>query len=358
LRDTDVVARIGGDEFAVILAQTTTDTACGVAEDLLHTIRNHGIVLGAQRLRLSASIGIATFDAAGVTGEDVLVAADLALYEAKAGGRDRVVVYEPQIEEVVERQVRVSWAERLRAALDEGLLVAHRQPILDLASRTVSQYELLVRMADDQGALTLPGSFLPTAERTGMIREIDRFMVALAIDLIADAPPSEPPVSYEVNLSARTLADPALALELAAMISASGIDASLLVLEITETAAIANIQLAREFAIELRALGCRFALDDFGAGFASFYYLKHMPLDYLKIDGDFIRGLPASPTDQIVVQHMAAIATSLGMQTIAEFVEDAETLEMLAGFGIDNAQGYLVGRPEPISRRVASRGSG
>ena len=348
MRATDVVARIGGDEFAVILPHTTAHVARTVAEDLLHTIRNHGIVLGAQRLRLSASIGIAAFEAGGAVGEDILVAADLALYEAKAGGRDRVVVYEPQIAEVVERQVRVSWAARLRAAIKDGLLVAHRQPILDLASRTVSQYELLVRMADEHGNLTLPGSFLPTAERTGMVCEIDRFMVGTAIDLIAA---SDAPVSYEVNLSARTLADATLAMELADLVRDSGIDPSLLVFEITETAAIANIQVAREFAIALRELGCRFALDDFGAGFASFYYLKHMPLDYLKIDGDFIRGLPDSPTDQIVVQHMAAIATSLGMSTIAEFVEDAETLNMLAAFGIDNAQGYLIGRPEPVSSR-------
>jgi len=349
MRTTDVTARIGGDEFGVILPHTPSDLARTVAEDLLHTIRDHGIVLGAQRLRLSASIGIAAFEAGGAVSEDILVAADLALYEAKAGGRDRAVVYEPHIDEVVERQVRVSWAERLRTAVDEGQLVAHRQPILDLASRTVSQYELLVRITDEHGNLTLPGSFLPTAERNGMVREIDRFMVGTAIELIASTPPEASPVSYEVNLSARTLADPLLALELADKVKTSGIDPSLLVFEITETAAIANIQQAREFAVALRRLGCRFALDDFGAGFASFYYLKHMPLDYLKIDGDFIRDLPSSPTDQIVVQHMAAIATSLGMCTIAEFVEDTETLEMLAGFGIDRAQGHLIGRPEPIS---------
>ncbi len=358
MRKTDVVARVGGDEFSVLMPHTSAETACEVAEELLGTIRDHGVVLGAQRLRLSASVGVVRFGTEGVESEDVMVAADLALYEAKDGGRDQVALYVPKPEEEVALLARASWSKRLREGLDEGRLIAYRQPILRLPGGTVSQYELLVRMVDEDGAVTPPNAFLPTAERTGLVREIDRLMVSYAIGAIAGAETEGEPVSYEVNLSARSLTDPELPREIARMLSEGAIDPSRLVFEITETAAIANMDQARAFANALRELGCGFALDDFGAGFASFYYLKHMPLDWLKIDGDFIRNLPRNPTDQLVVRHMVEIARSLGLLSIAEFVEDEQTLEMLSGYGVDCVQGYFIGRPEPLRKGVPTPLSG
>jgi diguanylate cyclase (GGDEF)-like protein/PAS domain S-box-containing protein len=343
MRRTDMVARVGGDEFSVLMPETSPDEAAAVAEDLLVAIRNHGVILGAQRLRLSASVGITSFGAEAVSGEDVMVAADLALYQAKDAGRDRVAAYVPPEAEASAREARAAWSERIRQGLLEGRMVAYRQPILRLSDHSVSCYELLVRMLDPDGNPVPPSAFLPTAERTGSVREIDRLMIANAIAAIGGGD-----VEYEVNLSARSITDPDLPAFIKGLLEASSVNPSLLVFELTETATIANMEQAAACAAALRDLGCQFALDDFGAGFASFYYLKQLPLDRLKIDGDFIRDLPHNTTDQLVVKHMGEIARSLGLVTIAESVQDQETLDMLATFGIDYAQGYHVGKPEPF----------
>ncbi len=360
MRETDLVARIGGDEFAILLPNTPAETAKRVAAELLETIRSHGIVLGARQLRPSASAGLAGFNYGQTTPTDVMVAADLGLYEAKEKGRDRVALFSPAPGETVRYEVRAAWSRRIRRGLDEDMFVAYRQPIMSLATRTIDQYELLARMLNDDGDPVTPAAFLATAERSGMIRELDRRMVTFAIDLIARSQRAGQRHSYEVNLSARSIADPALPVFISRTIDQAGIDPSLLVFEITETAAIANIEQARGFANSLRQQGCKFALDDFGTGFASFYYLKHIPLDALKIDGDFVSGLRSNPTDQIVVKHMAEIAASMNLVTIAEFVEDAETLELLADYGIDAVQGFHVGRPEPahVIERLVVPGPG
>jgi diguanylate cyclase (GGDEF)-like protein/PAS domain S-box-containing protein len=347
VRATDTVARLGGDEFGVLLPNTVAEDARSVAVELLATIRTHGVVLGAQRLRPSACAGVAEFEHGKTTHTDVMVAADLALYQAKESGRDRISVYVPKPGEDIRYEVRAAWSRRIRGGLDEDLFVPYRQPIMSLATRKVERYELLARLLNDDGKPIGPAAFLATAERSGVVRELDRRMVTFAIDLIARSEAAGQPLTYEVNLSARSLADGELPSFISKRIEQGRIDPSLLVFEITETAAIANMEQARAFANHLRRRGCRFALDDFGAGFASFYYLKHIPLDALKIDGDFVRHLRTNETDQIVVRHMAEIAASLRLTTIAEFVEDAETLEMLAGYGVDAVQGFYVGEPEP-----------
>ncbi len=202
-------------------------------------------------------------------------------------------------------------------------------------------------MVADDGQIVAPAAFLPAAERSELVRDIDRRMVGFAIELIAESTAAGKPVAYEVNLSARSLTDLALSEFIAKSIAEAGIDPAFLIFEITETAAIANFESAGSFARSLRALGCRFALDDFGAGFASFTYLKHMPVDILKIDGDFVRGLLSSSIDQAVVRHLAELAQTLHLQTIAEWVEDEDTLTLLAQYGVDAVQGHLIGRPEP-----------
>ena len=348
-RETDVVARIGGDEFAVLMPSTTTTAARAVAAELLEAIRDAGVAVGTQRLRPSACAGLASFEHGKGASNEVMIAADLALYEAKESGRARLAVYEPKPEESVRREARATWSQRIRHGLDEGLFVPYRQPILDLATNEIKRYELLARLLDDNGRPIPPGAFLPTAERTGLVRELDRYMVGQAIDLIATDGHREA-LSYEVNLSARTLADREMPRAIAAQIERAGIDPALLVFEITETTAIANMEQAQDFAASLRRIGCRFALDDFGAGFASFLYLKHIPLDALKIDGNFIRKLRTNRTDQLLVRHMAEIARSLELFTIAEYVEDAGTLELLDDYPIDAAQGFSVGHPEPVGQ--------
>jgi diguanylate cyclase (GGDEF)-like protein/PAS domain S-box-containing protein len=355
VRATDLVARVGGDEFAVLLPHTVEAAAEAVAEDLLTTIRSHDLVLSGHHLRPSVSIGVAAFEAGAVASDDVMVAADLGLYEAKDAGRNQVAVFKPPIFAAPQSRERVSWSKRIRAGLEADLLVAYRQPIMDLSDHSISRYELLVRLLDDRGEPTLPRAFLPTAERTGAVREIDRRMISYAIDLISAAEQAQEDVTYEVNLSARSLGDPDLLPMISRSIIESAINPSLLVFEITETAAIANMEQVRKFAETLRDLGCSFALDDFGAGFASFYYLKHVPLDWLKIDGDFVRDLPRNATDQLVVRHIAEMAHSLNLCTIAEFVEDAETLEMLIDFGVDCGQGHYIGAPKPVPRVLVPR---
>ncbi len=256
-----------------------------------------------------------------------MVAADLALYQAKEHGRDRVEIYKPEPGEEGRKTMRAAWSQRIRHSLDEERFVPFRQPILDLQSGKVNGYELLARMRGEDGEPILPGAFLPTAERSGMVRELDRLMTWWAIQAIKRSEDAGEPMIYEVNLSARSLADEQLPNLLAELVEAIGIDPSLLMFEITETAAVGNMGQARAFANALRSLGCRFALDDFGAGFATFFYLKHIPLDTLKIEGDFVRGLRHNQTDQLLVRHMGELARGLGMRTVAEFVEDRETLE-------------------------------
>ncbi len=345
MRETDIVGRIGGDEFGVLMPNTDSDGAREAAQQMLTTIRNHGIVLGAQRHRPSVCAGIAAYGPETADVADVMVLADLALYQAKDRGRDHVAVHAPTLK--TPQTTRTPWSRRIRDGLDEDLFVPYRQPILTLRSRTISSYELLVRLRGEEGQPIAPAAFLPTAERSGMVSELDRRMATWAVELIAQAHEAGTPTSYEVNLSARSIADRELPELISQQISEAGIDPSMLVLEITETAAIANMEQARGFAETLRSLGCRFALDDFGTGFASFYYLKHLPLDALKIDGDFIRNIRTNSTDELLVSHMAQIASTLGLMTIAEYVEDAETLELLASLGIDAVQGFHIGRPEP-----------
>ncbi|HWF73954.1 MAG TPA: EAL domain-containing protein [Solirubrobacteraceae bacterium] len=355
LRATDIVARVGGDEFALLLPRTTEAAARAVADGLLATIRSQDLVLSGHHLRPSVSIGVAAFEAGAVASDEVMVAADLGLYEAKDAGRNQVGVFKPPIISVPQSRERVSWSKRIRAGLDQGLLVPYRQPIVNLCDGSTNRYELLVRLLDERGEPTLPRAFLPTAERTGAVRDIDRRMISYAIELIAAAELARESVTYEVNISARSLGDPDLLTMISRSVLEAGIDPSSLVFEITETAAIANMEHVRRFAGTLRDLGCSFALDDFGAGFASFYYLKHVPLDWLKIDGDFVRDLPHNATDQLVVRHIAEMAHSLRLRTIAEFVEDARTLEMLTDYGVDCGQGNFVGEPEPIPDLISRR---
>jgi len=345
VRKTDVVARLGGDEFAVLLRDADRDTAERIAEGMLETIRERRLPLEGQRISMTTSIGIVCFGDEEPRGEDLMVSADLAMYAAKeAGGNRYHVASDNNGEYVSGMQVRLNWADQIRRALDEDRFVLYCQPILELASDSVTQYELLLRMIGDDGEIVMPAAFIDTAERFGLIQEIDQWVARKAIHLLA-----QHDVRLEVNVSGKSMGDLAIPELVEREIAATGIDPSRLVFEITETAAIANMEQARAFAERLTRLGCRFALDDFGAGFSSFYYLKYLPLDYLKIDGDFIRSLTSSVTDQLVVKSMVDIARGMGMKTIAEFVEAPETVAMLREKGVDYSQGYFHGAPRPVT---------
>ncbi len=255
---------------------------------------------------------------------------------------------------------RSPWLARLRRALDGGLFVLHFQPIVALSDRSISHHEALLRLADEpEGSLIAPGRFLPTAERYGLIREIDRMVLDEVLALLgaqADQPAdagaaagsdASPPMRIAVNVSAVSVTDPGMLAYVARRLHWHGVDPSRLVIEVTETAAISDMGSAKDFCAGVLELGCEVALDDFGAGFGSFQYLKHLPFSYLKIDGDFIRLLPVSRTDQLLVRALADVVRAMGRRTIAEFVGDEMTMSMLRGYGVDYAQGFAVGRPQP-----------
>ncbi len=342
LRSTDVVGRMGGDEFAVLMPRATPAEGEALAVELNDVVRD------GQALPVSASIGLTFFDDRNeLTPEDVIACADHAMYAAKEAGRDR---YVSQGRGGACSQ-RLTWPGRIRRAIDEDLFQLHSQPILDLKTGDVRQHELLIRMPGDGDELIMPAAFLYTAERFGLVRELDRWVVANAIELLAAA---RGELRLEVNLSGESLTDPDLPLFVERELQRASVNPADLIFEVTETAAIANLAQARSFIERLAQLGCRFALDDFGAGFGSFYYLKHLPLDYLKIDGEFVRNLPTSKTDQILVGSVVELARGLGKQTIAEYVGDAATVDLLREMGVDFAQGFHTGRPRPVAESLTS----
>ena len=351
LRRTDVLARLGGDEFAVILPRIDDDGAMEVAQDLLEAVGEVDLVgLGGRGGgRVSASIGIAMFHAASkLTSEELLVEADIAMYDAKEAGRARAVLYDAAEDRQERMLSRMTWADRIRDALADDAFVLYAQPVMSLGADPIPRSELLLRMQGENGDVIPPGSFLFIAERFDLIQEIDRWVVSRAIEILSEEQAVGREVVLCVNLSAKSVVDPALPAHIAGELKAHGADGRGLCFEVTETAAVVNIDRARHFARLVAEMGCEFALDDFGAGFASFYYLKHLAFDLLKIDGEFVTDLTTSRTNQLVVKAVVDIARGLGKRTIAEFVEDAETLELLRGMGVDFAQGFYVAKPAPL----------
>jgi diguanylate cyclase (GGDEF)-like protein/PAS domain S-box-containing protein len=361
LRRSDIVARLGGDEFAVVLPHADEAEAVRVAGDLLEAIRGDAVVTTAKgSRRATASIGIALFPerADHRDGEELLIEADIAMYDAKEAGRDRACVYDARSSRQQSLEARMTWSEQILEALRDDRFTLYAQPIVPLQGAAGDRYELLVRMLGRDGQVIPPGAFLPVAERFDLVQQIDRWVVREAIELLAAHHRRGHDVIFEVNLSAKSLGEDDLLDDIARLLESTGVDPSRLVFEVTETAAIINVDRAKQFARRLNELGCGFALDDFGAGFASFYYLKHLPFDYLKIDGEFVERLSESTTNQLVVQSVVAIARGLGKQTIAEYVGDDETLELLRAYGVDHAQGFHLGRPVPVAEIGAPQNAG
>jgi diguanylate cyclase (GGDEF)-like protein/PAS domain S-box-containing protein len=342
------IARLGGDELALLIPDGDVEA---IATEVLDIVRRQRVPSPSGRLRsVSGSIGVAGFDESGLTAEDVLANADLAMYEAKDAGRDRFVAYRAAADASGRLDGRVSWPDIIRDGLDEDRFVLQAQPIMNLATGDTGQFELLLRLRDPFGELIAPAAFLPAAERYDLIGAIDRWVVSRSIAMLAEENRRGRRLTFEVNISGRSTGDPELLALIEGELRAHEVDPAQVIFEITETTAVANIPRAQEFAHRLAALGCRFALDDFGAAFASFYYLKHLPFDYLKIDGEFVRGCVADRTDQLVIQAVVDIARGLGKRTVAEMVGDEETLNLVRELGVDYVQGFHLGRPAPLAR--------
>ena len=347
LRQSDVLARLGGDEFAMLLPKVDPSTAKGVADDLIRTLRDEPrVTAAAGGTTMSASVGLASFDP-DLSGEDVLVNADLAMYDAKEEGRDRVAVFSNDEHAQARMKGRLGWAERIHGALEEERFRLVAQPVFELATGRLRQYELLLRMQDEHGDLIPPGAFLYVAERLDMIQQIDAWVLRRGIELLARGIADDfgDPLSLEVNVSGHSIGDDKLLGVIDTELRRTGVDPGRLILEITETAAVEGISKARSFGEGLAERGCRFALDDFGAGYGSFHYLKQLSFDFLKIDGEFVRNCLTSQTDRLVIQAVVDIARGLGKATIAESVGDEETVRQLVRIGVDFGQGYYLGRP-------------
>ncbi len=355
VRRSDLVARLGGDEFALILADVDQAGAAVVAEKVVTAVADYAATRQGAERRLTCSIGVVTFrSAADQDDSDIVALADMMMYDAKESGRNGYAVLAEGGVEQPRTGVRLEWQRRIEEALEHDTFELHFQPVLDLASDRVVSAEVLLRMRGDDGELFAPGRFLETAERVGLMPAVDAWVIDHALEKLARLRRVVPGFSLEVNLSGQSIGDPSIEEAVTSALARHGVEPSALVLEVTETVAIADVGLAREFAERMSAIGCRFALDDFGAGFGSFYYLKHLLFDYVKIDGEFVATLAGSEVDRSIVRSIVAIAHDLGKRTVAEFVADAEVLEIVRAEGVDLAQGYHIGRPVPYDEFVAS----
>ncbi len=348
LRTTDVLARQGGDEFVIMLRDITADDAMRMARDLVEEIAAKARIEGPSFLaRATASVGlVASEDVASADREALIMRADIAMYEVKDSGRNGARMYNPTESSEVSRGI--DWHDRIRDALDRDEFLLYAQPVVSLRAERIPRFELFVRLHDRQGTIVGPGTFLPVAERHNLVQEIDRWVIQRAIDLLATVG-SGARTRLFVNLSGQSVGN----LDLLGFISDELLRKSVapesLVFEVTETSAIGNITRAQEFASRLSSIGCEMALDDFGAGFASFYYLKHITSNFVKIDGEFIRNLANDPTNRLLVKALVDITHGMGKRTVAEHVEDVSALSMLDSYGVDFVQGRLLAEPKPVS---------
>jgi diguanylate cyclase (GGDEF)-like protein/PAS domain S-box-containing protein len=349
VRSTDLIARMGGDEFAVLAPKSGAEGAMQFAEDLRAGIGERALDEDAPPV--TASIGVATFGGPERGAEAVLENADQAMYRAKEKGGDRVALFEAGGERP-RRERGQSQAARIRDALEEDRLILHSQPIVELGSGRVARHELLLRMETEEGEILPAGEFIEAAERSGVVVELDRWVVAHGLELMAERARAGTPISIHVNLSGASITDLEVLAFIEGRLDEGAADPSRITFEITETAAIGGLETAAIFADRLTEFGCQVAIDDYGAGIGPFHYLKHLPFDLIKIDGHFVRDLPTNDVDQLTVKAIVGIARGLGKETIAEYVESERTQDLLRSFGVDMAQGFHLGRPAELSEAL------
>lgn len=351
LVEGETLARLGGDEFGILLEPATRDRALEFAEKVRLEI--DGFVFGADRrtYAVSVSVGLVLIDRPGLSRREVLSLADTACYMAKERGRNRVHLYSEDNAETTQRRSELEWASRLRQALIDQRFVLYFQelaPLRPVPHEPGKHVELLIRLRDEDGEMVPPGAFIPAAERFGLMPQLDRWVVDTALANFGRLHPSGEPLSIcAINLSALTIEDDSFAPFVLERLARHGVPADRVCFEITETAAVASMVRVVGLMDTLRTAGCKFSLDDFGAGMASFGYLKNLPVDYVKIDGSFIRNIDSDPISQSIVRAVTEIGHQLGLCVVAEWVGDAQALALLRGAGVDYAQGYYLHKPEP-----------
>ncbi|NDP48349.1 MAG: EAL domain-containing protein [Sulfuriferula multivorans] len=350
LRNSDTLARLGGDEFGILLEGCDIERGEQNAETLRKMISDFRFVWEDKIFQVGVSIGLVEINAASEKSVTVMSAADAACYVAKDEGRDRIQVFQGG-NKGAERYGEMQWVARIHKAIDENRLLLYRQNIVAVAGNdSVAHAEILLRMLDEHGAIIPPMAFIPAAERYNVMIMIDRWVVKNTFEWLVANPLSHNnhPLYLSINLSGQSLGDKNFLHYIVDEFMRTGVDAERICFEITETAAIANIGRAKDFISTLKKRGCRFALDDFGSGMSSYSYLKNLDVDYLKIDGAFVKDIVQNPVDFAMVESINRIGHVMGIQTIAEFVEDEIILEKLREIGVDFAQGYAIHKPEPL----------
>ena len=348
--------RLGGDEFAIHLPSALRKEALDAGEQALDAVRRYRFQAGDNKVisSLAASAGIALYPFHGNDVLALLSNVDIAMYQAKDLGRNRQVLFDHVSAGLRSTHRRIHWAKKLRDALDEDRLVLFQQPVVRLKDRKTVHHEVLLRIRDEDGEHILPGNFIELAESLGLIQDIDMRVVEKTLAYLRAQERSDGKLRYFVNLSRVSISDQHWVQRMTALLHGSGVNPSQLVFEITETAAMSEIDVTITFIKRLKEMGCRFALDDFGAGFSSFYYLKRFDVDYLKIDGSFIRDLATDEGSRIFVRALNDVARGLDKQVIAEWVETPEALNLLLGMGTQFGQGHLFQRPVPLEHAAAA----
>ena len=355
VRKRDTVARLGGDEFGVLLEDCPPERAMELVSNLHRSINDFQFVWNDQSFHVGASIGLVPISSPDTTLDELLAAADRACYVAKDEGRNRVHIYRND-EEVADQRGEIRWVNRIQRALEEDRVVICLQPIEALHSGHAvgEHFEVFVRLIDEKGALVSPNAFLPAAERYNLSTELDRRVLDEGLRHFTSNRDRLERLSMAfINLSSQTFGSVAFLDYILERAQYYNMQPEKLCFEISERTAITRLEDAREFVDELRRIGCRFALDDFGRGSHSFRYLKELPVDYVKIDGSFVKNMLNDPMDRVMVRSINDIARLSGAATIAEFVEETEVLNELVDMGVDFAQGFLIGRPTPIGRKAA-----
>lgn len=350
-RKTDTVARLGGDEFGVLLTNCSVDDAQRIAFNLADSLHEFRFHWHDKLFNVTASIGLVGIDAMTADLPSILSAADTACFIAKDRGRNQIAVFEPENAEIISRHGEMNWVSRITQGLQENRFALYFQKIthIDQSKHSGEHFELLLRLIENDGRIVPPMAFIPAAERYNLMPAVDRWVIATFFEYAARRPLIQGVGdTFAINLSGTSINDPSFLGYVIKQFERTGASPRSICFEITETAAISNLTRATEFMTALKKIGCRFSLDDFGSGLSSFGYLKNLPVDFLKIDGSFVKGILNDRVDRAMVDAINRVGHIIGIQTIAEFVDNDKVLEELRHIGVDFAQGYGVHQPEPL----------
>lgn len=346
MRTTDILSRVDGDEFAVVMSHAEIKGVKAIAEKINQKLKDLSFSFTDKNFELSASIGIAIYPDHGLTVNELFTNANIAMFQAKTSGMGKYQLFSPDYDYQIKLNRMLYWRQILENAIARDKLILFYQPILHIKSNVISHYECLVRLQRDDGQLIMPGDFIGHAEELGLIGKIDRLVLKKATQKLVEFKRQGKDYKLAINLSGRLFNDTTIFDDISRLLDNPEVDPEKIIFEITESDAVSNFAAAELLIVKIKALGCILALDDFGVGFSSFFYLKHFPVDYVKIDGSFIRKINKSDDDKMFVKALSGVAHAFGKKTVAEFVENEQILDILREFKIDFAQGYYIGKPE------------